>query len=98
MGALDMGLSEEELKPLVNAWRNANPYIVRLWWDVGRAAMTAVKERTSAETHGIHFTYQSGFLFITLPSGRRLAYINARIEPSRFGSESVTYEGASYRA
>jgi DNA polymerase len=93
MGALDMGLSEEELKPLVNAWRSANPNIVRFWWDVGRAAMTAVKERTSTETHSIRFSYQSGFLFITLPSGRRLAYIKPRIELNRFGSESVTYEG-----
>ena len=93
MGALDMGITEEELKPLVNAWRSANPNIVRFWWDVGRAAMTTVKERTSAETHGIRFSYQSGFLFITLPSGRQLAYVKPRVELNRFGSEAVTYEG-----
>lgn len=93
MGALDMGIAEDELKPLVNAWRSANPTIVRLWWDVDRAAKTAVKERTSAETHGIRFSYQSGFLFITLPSGRRLCYVKPRIENNRFGGESVTYEG-----
>ena len=93
MGALDMGLFEEELQPLVTAWRNANSSIVRLWWDVDRAAKTAVRERTATETHGIRFSYQSGFLFITLPSGRRLAYVKPRIEPNSFGSESVTYEG-----
>jgi DNA polymerase len=93
MGALDMGIAEEELKPLVNAWRSANPNIVRFWWEVGRAAMTAVKERTSTETHGIRFSYQSGLLFITLPSDRRLAYVKPRIELNRFGGESVTYEG-----
>lgn len=93
MGALDMGIAEEELKPLVNAWRSANPNIVRLWWDVDRATKTVVKERTSTETHGIRFSYQSGFLFITLPSGRRLAYVKPRIETNRFGGEAVTYEG-----
>ena len=93
MGALEMGLAEEELQPLVTAWRNANPNIVRLWWDVDKAAATAVRDKTSEQTHGIHFTYQSGFLFITLPSGRRLAYVKPRIEPNRFGNDSVTYEG-----
>jgi DNA polymerase len=73
MGALDMGLSEDELQPLVTAWRSANLNIVKLWWDVDRAAMTAVRDHASTETHGIKFCYQSGFLFITLPSGRRLA-------------------------
>jgi DNA polymerase len=93
MGAIDMGVAEEELQPLVNAWRNANPSIVRLWWDVDRAAMTAVRERTTTQTHGIRFDCKSGMLFITLPSGRRLAYVKPKIGQNRFGSESVTYEG-----
>lgn len=93
MGALEMGLTEEELKPLVDAWRAANPNIVRFWWDVDRAALTAVRERTTTETHGIRFAYQSGMLFITLPSGRRLAYVKPRIGTNHFGSDSVTYEG-----
>jgi DNA polymerase len=86
MGALEMGLKEEDLKPLVTAWRKANPNIVRLWWEVDKAVTTAVREKTSAQAHGIRFTYQSGFLFITLPSGRRLAYVKPRIEPNRFGN------------
>lgn len=93
MGALDMGLSEEELQPLVTAWRKANPNIVRFWWEVDRAAKTAVKERAATETHGIRFEYRSGMLFITLPSGRKLCYVKPRIELNRFGSEAVTYEG-----
>lgn len=93
MGALEMGLKEEELKPLVDAWRTANPNIVRFWWDVDRAVKTCITEKTHTETHGIHFQYQSGFLFITLPSGRRLAYVKPRIEENRYGGESVTYEG-----
>lgn len=93
MGALEMGLSEEELRPLVSAWRSANPNIVRFWWDVDRAAMKAVRDRTMTETHGIHFGYQSGMLFITLPSGRRLSYVKPRIGTSQFGSDCVTYEG-----
>jgi len=93
MDALEMGLAEEELKPLVTAWRAANPNIVRFWWDVDRAAMTAVKERTTTETHGIRFSYQSGMLFITLPSGRKLAYVKPCISQNRFGSECITYEG-----
>lgn len=93
MGALEMGLTEEELKPLVDAWRAANPNIVRFWWAVDRAALTAVRQRTTTETHGIRFAYQSGMLFITLPSGRKLAYVKPRIGTNRFGSDSVTYEG-----
>ncbi|MDT8900247.1 DNA polymerase [Anaeroselena agilis] len=93
MGALDMGVAEEELQPLVTVWRAANPNIVRLWWDVDKAAMTAVRERTSATTHGIRFECKSGMMFITLPSGRRLAYVKPRIGQNRFGSETVTYEG-----
>ena len=93
MGALDMGLTEEELQPLVTAWRTANPNITRLWWDIDRAAMKAVREKTTEQSHGIQFEYRSGFLFITLPSDRRLAYVKPRIGENRFGSESVTYEG-----
>jgi DNA polymerase len=93
MGALDMGLTEDELQPLVTAWRSANPNIVRLWWDIDRAAMTAVKDKTLTETHGIKFGYQSGLLFIALPSGRRLSYVKPRIGANQFGSDCVTYEG-----
>jgi DNA polymerase len=93
MGALDMGLKEEELKSLVNSWRLANPRIVQLWWDVDKAVKECVKERKQADTHGIRFNYESGFLFITLPSGRRLAYVKPRMGENRFGGESITYEG-----
>ena len=93
MGALEMGLFEEELRPLVSAWRSANPNIVRFWWDVDRAAMKAVRDRTVTETHGIRFGYQSGMLFIVLPSGRRLSYVKPRIGTNQFGSDCVTYEG-----
>lgn len=93
MGALDMGLREEELKPLVDAWRKSNPRIVKLWWDVDKAVMTAVRERTVAKSHGITFTYQSAMLFITLPSGRQLAYVRPRIGVNQFGSDCVTYMG-----
>ena len=93
MGALEMGVGEEELQPLVKAWRAANPNIVQLWWDVDQSAMTAVRERTSADTHGIHFKCKSGMLFIILPSGRQLSYVKPRIGENRFGNECVTYEG-----
>ena len=93
MGALEMGLSEKELQPLVNAWRSSNQNIVRFWWDVDRAALNAVRDRSITETRGIRFTYQSGMLFITLPSGRRLTYVKPRIGENQFGSECVTYEG-----
>ena len=93
MGALDMGLAEEELQPLVTAWRQSNPNIVKFWWDVDSAVKKCVKEKTFSESHGIKFDYQSGFLFITLPSGRRLAYVKPRIGENVFGGESVTYEG-----
>lgn len=92
-GAIEMGLSEEELKPLVDAWRAANPNIVRLWWEVDKAAKKAVKERTTTNTHGIKFECRSGMLFITLPSGRRLAYVKPRIGENMFGGECITYEG-----
>ena len=93
MGALDMGLSEEELPPLVQAWRNANPNIVNLWWAVDSAVTEAVQRRTSSKTHGIRFTSRSGMLLITLPSGRNLAYIKPKIGTNSFGSPCVTYEG-----
>lgn len=93
MGALEMSLNEDELQPLVTAWRTTNPNIVRLWWEVDKAAMKAVRERTVTETHGIRFSYQSGMLFITLPSGRRLSYVKPRIGTNMFGSDCITYEG-----
>src|SRR5690625_203733 len=93
MGALDMGLTEEELKPLVDSWRSANPNIVDFWWSVDRAAMKAVMERTSTSTHGIDFTYQSGMLFINLPSGRKLSYVKPKMGLNQFGSPCVTYDG-----
>ena len=93
MGALEMGLAEEELQPLVQAWRDANPNITKLWWDVDRAAMDAVRYRYETETHGITFTYKSGMLFITLPSGRRLAYVKPKIGENQFGGDCITYEG-----
>ena len=93
MGALDMGLTEDELQPLVDSWRASNPNIVQFWWDVDRCVKTAIKQRTATETHGIRFIYQSGMLFIALPSGRRLCYIKPKIGENKFGGESVTYEG-----
>ena len=93
MGALDNGLLEEELQPLVNAWRQANPSIVQFWWDVDNAVKTTVRQRIKTEVRGIRFSYKSGILFITLPSGRQLAYVKPRIGENRFGGESVTYEG-----
>jgi DNA polymerase len=93
MGALESGMTEGELKPLVDAWRKSNPNIVKLWWNVDTAVKEAVREKTSTHTHGIRFSYESGFLFITLPSGRRLAYVKPRIGTNAFGSDCVTYEG-----
>lgn len=93
MGALEMGLVEEELQPLVDMWRSSNPHIIELWWDVDRAVKECIKKRIFTETHGIRFVYQSGMMFITLPSGRRLAYVKPRIGENRFGGESVTYMG-----
>lgn len=93
MGALEMGLAEEELQPLVSAWRDSNPSITEFWWAVDRAVKECIKKRVPTETHGIHFTYQSGMLFITLFSGRRLAYVKPRIGENQFGGESVTYMG-----
>ncbi len=93
MGALDMGLVEEELQPLVYAWRNSNPAITMLWWDIDACVKETIKKRVTTETHGIRFEYESGFLFIVLPSGRKLAYVKPRIGVNQFGGESVTYEG-----
>lgn len=93
MGALEMGLVEEELQPLVDAWRTSNPNIVQLWWDVDNAVKTAVRQRLDTETHGIRFRYRSGMLFIILPSGRQLCYVKPKMGTNKFGGDSVTYEG-----
>lgn len=95
MGALEMEMNENELQPLVDSWRNANSNIVNLWWDVDRCVKQVIKERNAADTHGIGFKYESGMLFIILPSGRRLCYVRPRIGENQFGGESVTYEGIS---
>ena len=93
MGALEMGLSEDELPALVSAWRQANSKIVRFWWAVDRAVMDAVKNKTTTKTHGIVFSARNGMLFIILPSGRSLAYVKPRIGTNKFGGDCVTYEG-----
>ncbi|MEX5285436.1 DNA polymerase [Selenomonas sputigena] len=92
-GALESGMKEDELKPLVDAWRAANPHIVDFWWAVDRAAKDCIKERNTKVTHGIRFICQSGMMFIELPSGRRLAYAKPRIGENKFGGESITYMG-----
>ena len=93
MGALEMGLNKDELQPLVNAWRQSNPHIVRFWWDVDTAVKKAIKERQPQMVKSVKFFCQSGMLFILLPSGRILAYVKPRIGENRIGGESVTYEG-----
>ena len=93
MGALEMGLAEEELQPLVDAWRTSNPNIVQFWWDVDNAVKTTVRQRFDTETHGIKFRYRSGMLFIVLPSGRQLCYVKPKMGINQFGGDSVTYEG-----
>ena len=95
MGALEAGMTEEELQPLVDSWREANPNIVRFWWDVDRAVKDCIRQRVPTETHGLRFDYRSAMLFITLPSGRKLAYVKPRIGENQFGGESVTYMGVS---
>lgn len=95
MGALEMGLQEEELQPLVDAWRNSNPHITSFWWAVDAAVKEAVIYKTATETHGFPIYYKGGMLFIDLPSGRRLSYVKPRIGMNQFGSESVTYEGTT---
>lgn len=93
MGAIEMGVEEHELQGLIDNWRRANPHIVSFWWEVDKAAITAVKERTKTRTHGISFTYKSGMLFITLPSGRDLVYVRPKLALNKFGREGLTYEG-----
>ena len=93
MGALEMGLTEEELQPLVDSWRTSNPMITAFWWDVDKAVKTTIKQRVPTEVRGIKFIYKSGMLFIKLPSGRSLSYVKPKIGENKFGSESVTYEG-----
>lgn len=93
MGALDMGMQEDELQPLVSQWRNSNPHITKFWWDVDAAAVKAVKERTEVAMGNLCFTYRSGILFVTLPSGRKLSYIKPRMTQNRFGRKSLSYEG-----
>ena len=93
MGALDMGVREDELQPLVDAWRLSNPMVTTLWWDVDRAVKQCVHEHISVRTHNIVFTYKSGFLIIKLPSKRCLYYVKPRVEENKYGGESVTYEG-----
>ena len=93
MGALEMGLTDEELQPLVNSWRNSNPMITAFWLDIDRAVKTTITQRIQTEVRGIHFFYKSGMLFIKLPSGRLLSYVKPRIGENQYGGESVTYEG-----
>lgn len=93
MGAIEMGLTEEELPPLVDAWRQANPNIVKFWWDVDRAIMEAVKYKHTTTDYGLTFSCRSGMLFITLPSGRKLAYVKPKVGTNKFGGECITYEG-----
>ena len=93
MGALEMGLTEDELQPLVDSWRSSNPNITAFWWDIDSAVKTTIKQRIFTEVKGIKFGYKSGMLFITLPSGRQLSYVKPRIGENRFGGESITYEG-----
>lgn len=93
MGAIEMGLSEDELPPLVDAWRQTNPNIVKFWWDVDRAVMEAVKYKHTTSSYGLTFFCRSGMLFITLPSGRNLAYVKPKVGTNKFGGECITYEG-----
>lgn len=93
MGAIEMGLTEEELPPLVDAWRQANPNIIKFWWDVDRAVMEAVKYKHTTTNYGLTFACRSGMLFITLPSGRKLAYVKPKVGTNKFGGECITYEG-----
>ena len=96
MGALEAGMKEEQLQPLVDMWRKANPHIVQLWYEIEKAAKTAIKEKTTAKTHGLVFTYRGGMLYITLPSGRNLSYVKPRLGENRFGGESITYMGNDF--
>ena len=93
MGAIEMGLTEDELPPLVDAWRQSNPNIVKFWWDVDRAVMEAVRYKHTTSSYGLTFSCRSGMLFITLPSGRNLAYVKPKVGTNKFGGECITYEG-----
>ena len=93
MGAIEMGLAEDELPPLVDAWRQSNPNIVKFWWDVDRAVMEAVRYKHTTSSYGLTFSCRSGMLFITLPSGRNLAYVKPKVGTNKFGGECITYEG-----
>lgn len=93
MGALDMGIKEEELLPLVDAWRQSNPHIVQMWWDFDNSIKDTIKMHITTSSHGIKFSWKSGMLFITLPSGRKLTYVKPRIGENKYGGESITYEG-----
>ena len=93
MGALEMGLTEEEFPQLVDAWRQSNPNIVKFWWAVDRAVMEAVRYKHTTTDYGLTFSCRSGMLFITLPSGRRLAYVKPKVGTNKFGGECITYEG-----
>lgn len=93
MGALEMGLTEEELPQLVDAWRQSNPNIVKFWWAVDRAVMEAVRYKHTTTDYGLTFSCRSGMLFITLPSGRKLAYVKPKVGTNKFGGECITYEG-----
>ena len=95
MGGEDLNLTDAELKQIVNDWRDASPHIVDLWWAVDDAVKKAIKQKTTTETHGLQFRYQSKMLFITLPSGRKLCYAQPRIGENQFGGESVTYMGTA---
>ena len=93
MGALEMGLTEEELPQLVDAWRQANPNIVKFWWAVDKAVMEAVRYKHTTTDYSLTFSCRSGMLFITLPSGRKLAYVKPKVGTNKFGGECITYEG-----
>lgn len=93
MGAIEMGLTEDELPPLVDAWRQTNPHIVKFWWGVDRAVLQAVKYKQTSSCYGLTFSCRSGMLFITLPSGRNLAYVKPKVGTNKFGGECITYEG-----
>ena len=90
---MEMGIPEDELQPLVDSWRTANPKVVQFWWDVDRCVKETVRKKKETETHGIIISYRAGMLFINLPSGRMLCYVRPRIGENRFGGEAVTYEG-----
>lgn len=93
MGALSLGVPEDELQPLVTAWRNSNPHIVNFWWDIDKAAKECIRNRVETEAYGIRFIYQSGLMFVRLPSGRHLCYVKPLLGENRYGGESITYEG-----